>query len=168
MLRYLLSLGVPPDVPDILGYTALTHACMVYPGPGRPDLARILLEYGANVNHQDICGIVPLTGACWTNATDTVNVLMEYGAALDIADADGCTPEDLLFIRTSPQVTATILKWKRRRNGEVAAMDEQKCAWCGRGDVDLKGCKQCYSIRYCSKTCQREYYHGLFCYLKAG
>lgn len=59
-LEYLLSRGTPPDVQDIVGYTALHHATMN--ANAKIDLARILLENGANVNHQNKYGEVPLFG----------------------------------------------------------------------------------------------------------
>ena len=150
-LRYLLSLGVPHDVQDIVGYTALTHTCMFSP---RPDLARILLEHGADPNHQDKYGSVPLMGACRMKALENVNVLMEYGARLDIKNADGNSPEEL-YLNAGPEVTAVIQRWKRKRAGETMAMEDGKrCAFCGRSDAKLKTCARCHVARYCSPECQ--------------
>ncbi len=60
LLKYLISRGAPPDVEDIVGYTALHHATMNL--NAKLDLARILLENGANVNHTNKYGEVPLFG----------------------------------------------------------------------------------------------------------
>ncbi|KAI0738892.1 ankyrin [Daedaleopsis nitida] len=155
ILRYLLELGTPPDVPDILGYTALSHACMEHP---RADLARILLEHHADVDHQDRFGCVPLVNACKYDAVDVVEVLMEFGADLDVEDADGMTPDEL-SLKCGPRVTACVQTWKRRRVGETtAAMDGKACGACGRTDVSLKFCAVCHAVRYCSRECQREHW----------
>lgn len=60
VLKYLLSCGTPPDVEDIVGYTALHHATMN--ANAKLDLARTLLEKGADVNHRNKYGEVPLFG----------------------------------------------------------------------------------------------------------
>lgn len=58
-LKFLLHKGCPPDVEDIAGYTALHHATMRM---FQPELARLLLENGANVNHVNIYSEVPIFG----------------------------------------------------------------------------------------------------------
>ncbi|TBU44049.1 hypothetical protein BD309DRAFT_863131 [Dichomitus squalens] len=153
-LRYLLEHGAPPDVPDIVGYTALHHVCMAH---SRPDLARILLEHGADPNSQDKFGSVPLMGAFQNNSVEAVEVLMEFGAKLDIEDADGCTPDEF-YIKCGPTITAAVQKWKRKRSGESTAMDEKRCAACGSSAGTLKFCNACHAIRYCSKQCQRSHW----------
>ncbi|KAH9850149.1 ankyrin [Lenzites betulinus] len=160
-LKYLLECGAPPDIPDIVGYTALHHACIVNP---RADLARILLEAGADPNYQDRFGSVPLMGAFQNDAVDTIDVLMEYGARLDIEDANGDTPDEF-FIKAGPYVTAAVQKWKRKRAGENQPLDEGGCAACGKQDTTLKFCGKCGAAWYCSKECQRSDWqqHKLTC-----
>ena len=150
VMRYLLQYGMPPDIPDILKFTALELTCMARV---RADLVRVLLEFGADPNHQDIFGSVAIMGAFQNNAIDAIDALMEYGADLDIADADGVTPEEF-YVKAGPQVTAMVHKWKRRRNGEVAALDEKGCGFCGKNDTLLKFCAHCHVIRYCTRECQ--------------
>ena len=58
LLKYLLASGAPPDVEDIVGYTALHHATMK--DDSKLDLARILLENGADPNHRTRYGSVPI------------------------------------------------------------------------------------------------------------
>lgn len=152
-LKYLLDLGAPPNMPDIVGYTALHHACNSNP---RPELARILLEGGADPNQQDHFGSVPLMGAFQNDAVQLVDLLMEHGASLDIKDGDGDTPDDF-FIKAGPYITAAVQKWKRRRAGERQPLDEKACSMCAKTDVELKFCAKCGSIRYCSKECQSTY-----------
>ncbi|ETW79583.1 hypothetical protein HETIRDRAFT_428078 [Heterobasidion irregulare TC 32-1] len=113
-LKFLLSRGCPPDVPDICQYTALHHVTM---NLSRPDIARILLENGARVNYVNIYGSPPIMGALMAGQTEAVEVLMEFGADMTIPDADGMKPEQL-FISCGPEVTATVTKWLRRRTGD--------------------------------------------------
>ena len=65
-LKFLLHKGCPADVPDIAGYTALHHATM---RSFQPELARVLLEKGANVNHVNVYGEVPIFGQVLRIAT---------------------------------------------------------------------------------------------------
>ncbi|KAL7279459.1 hypothetical protein ACG7TL_007302 [Trametes sanguinea] len=146
-LTYLLKQGMPADVPDVVGYTALHHACMAYP---RADIARVLLEHGADPNRQDRFGSVPLLGAFQNESIDAIEVLMEFGARLDIKEADGVSPDTC-----GPKVTAVVQKWKRKRAGETAPLDEKACTVCRKKDVQLKWCAKCHKTWYCSKECQK-------------
>ncbi|KAI0648656.1 ankyrin [Trametes meyenii] len=150
-LKYLLEHGASPDVPDIIGYSPLHHACMAYP---RADIARVLLEHGANPNAQDRFGTVPLIGAFQNNSIDAIEVLMEFGARLDVRDADGFTP-DTHYPQCGSRVVAVIEKWKRRRAGTENPTDVKACTACGKSDGPLKWCSKCYAIWYCSKECQK-------------
>ncbi|OBZ71594.1 hypothetical protein A0H81_08449 [Grifola frondosa] len=155
VMNFLLSRGTPPDVEDIVGYTALHHATMN--SNARPDLARILLQKGANVNHRDRYGGVPLMGAFMNNQIPSIDLLMEFGADLDIMDADNATPNGF-FLRCGPQVTAAVTKWIRKRAGEAAPMDEKKCDSCAKSDLPLKRCSKCHAAQYCSTSCQRTHW----------
>ncbi|KAA1466978.1 hypothetical protein DENSPDRAFT_63519 [Dentipellis sp. KUC8613] len=158
-LNLLLSRGCPPDVPDICLYTALHHATMNH--NSRPELARILLERGSNVNHLNKYGSSAISAALLSGHVGAVNILMEFGASLDIADADGFVPGNS-FVNYGPQVTAAVTKWLRKRSGEQAPLDEKKCDFCGKKDdgnqLKLKACSACRSARYCSAACQRSHW----------
>lgn len=86
-------------------------------------MARILLEYGANVNQQERWGSVPLLLAYRTNDIPVIDLFMEAGARLDIADADGIRPDNS-YITYGPQVTAAMTRWIRKRNGEQVFGEE--------------------------------------------
>ena len=153
-LRLLLERGAPASVPDLVGYTPLHLACMT---PVRADLARILLEHGADPNARDRFGSVPLMGALQAGTLDAIEALLAHGADLDVADADGVTPEEF-YPRCGPEVGALVQRWRRRRAGEEqGALEEKACAWCGKSE-GLKFCKSCHAIRYCSKDCQSEWF----------
>jgi hypothetical protein len=153
LLKYLISRGLPADVPDIVGFTTLAHSVMnQFP---QLDLARMLLEAGANVNHQNRYGEVALFAAFQHNHTAAIDLLCEYGADLDIKEADGISPMTF-FLQCGPQVTATVRKWINKRSGEKAPRVEKRCDNCGKDDLSLKNCSKCQVARYCSVECQRE------------
>ncbi|KAF7967440.1 hypothetical protein HWV62_34347 [Athelia sp. TMB] len=127
-LTYLLSKGCPPDVEDIAGFTALTHSTQ-HKASSPIDLARILLVAGANVNHRDRYGQVPILSAFMTDNIPSIELLMEFGADLDIGDADGCIPSRF-YVQCGPQVAATVSKWLRKRSGEEALLAEKQCGNC--------------------------------------
>jgi len=155
-MKYLLARGMLPDVEDIAGLTALHHASMSH---AQVELSRILLEAGAAVNHQNRYGEVCLLHAFQTNEIGSIDLLMEFGADLNIEDADNVKPITY-FLRCGPQVTATVRKWMRKRTGEEAPMDEKKCEGCRKHDPDIKLmlCSKCLVVRYCSTQCQREHH----------
>ena len=90
-----------------------------------------------------------------TNGVECVDLLMEFGANLDIGDAHEDWTARGMYLSCGPQITAVVSKWLRKRNGEEAPMDEKKCLECGKKDVSLKLCGKCCSAKYCSSECQR-------------
>jgi Ankyrin repeats (3 copies)/MYND finger len=154
-LKYLLSRGVPPDVPDICGHTALHHTMIAKP---KPELARILVKNGANVDAQERYGGVPLLIAFRINVIEIVELLLNAGAALDIPDANGTSPKSF-YLSCGPEVTAVVSRWIRKRKGEEAPREEGTCGKCGKKKapgVRLKQCSKCHSQLYCSADCQRQ------------
>jgi ankyrin repeat protein len=108
-MAYLLSLGAPPNTPDIAGMTALHHAAT----NARSDagVVRALLHAGGNPDARNRYGEVPLMLGIQTAAFDVIDALMEAGASLDIPDADDLTPRSALL---SP---ATALLIRSRASG---------------------------------------------------
>jgi len=145
------------DLEDVAGRTALNHA-IAFPGRiQRMDIIRILLEQGANVNHQDRFGGVVLTEALNQNCPASVDVLMEFGAALDIVDyTKGLTPRSMLKTRR-PQVIMVVQRWIRRRAGvDDPPLCDKRCDNCHTEGLKLSKCANCKTTRYCGKVCQRE------------
>ncbi|TFK66409.1 ankyrin [Pluteus cervinus] len=158
ILKLLISRGLDVDVPDIAGYTALFHitANQIL----RLDLAKALLEAGANVNHQNRYGETAMNGAFQHSHTGAVDLLMEYKADLNIPDADGLTSMKF-FLSCGPQITATVRKWLKKMNGEEEApLTQKRCDYeeCGATDKPLKNCGRCKVARYCSVECQRKHW----------
>lgn len=152
-LEYLLSNGVPPSLPDIVDFTALHLLTQCY--AERADLAEILLKHGANVNKQNRYGEVPLLAAMQHLQPKTIDFLMEYGADLDIPEADGLTCRTA-YRRTEPRITSVINKWISKRKGENLPRLDKQCGHCSRSDTPLSLCTRCRVTRYCSSECQSQ------------
>jgi ankyrin repeat protein len=58
----------------------------------RVEMAKALIECGAQVNSQDDFGRTPLVYAAMLGLKDVVDVLLEHGAVVDLPDNDGRTP----------------------------------------------------------------------------
>jgi ankyrin repeat protein len=83
--------GLPPRgsrAPIPGGMTPLLYAAR----DGRIDIARILLDAGADVNLADANGITPLISAITNNHPDTARFLIDRGADITAADWYGRTP----------------------------------------------------------------------------
>jgi len=65
--------------------TALAIAC----GDGNADCARVLIEFGANVNWQQENGVTPLMSAVIACSEEVVEILLSSGADPAIATRDG-------------------------------------------------------------------------------
>ena len=54
----------------------------------RPEIARLLLENGANPNVVDLYDSTPLSEACFRNNLEIVEIMLEYGANIDESSTD--------------------------------------------------------------------------------
>jgi len=101
-VRLLLQLGMDPNFEDELGETALFSLQSDYEnssdGQGYidsvPEILDILLDYGADINHQNHQGQTALLQAVLDNEDRIVTLLLDRGANLGIADNDGDTAID--------------------------------------------------------------------------
>jgi hypothetical protein len=154
-LEYLISVGAPLDLGDIVGYSPLFHSMI-----GTPNLAlaRILLEAGASANHRNKYGESPLLPVMMQGHPESLDLLMEFDANLDTADSDGIVPRHFA-VKAGPQFVAIVGKWERKRAGITDAPLEssQRCKTCGKSKADgvsLNLCASCKLVKYCSKDCQ--------------
>lgn len=77
VIAYCLErMGLNPDPKDNAGYTPLHEAC----SKGRLDIARLLLQYGANHSEVAASGIRPLHEASENGYVEIVRLLLSYGA----------------------------------------------------------------------------------------
>ena len=85
----MVEAGMPVDITDGVGWTALIRAAM----NNRTDVVRCLLDKGADVNKQTR-GWTALHFASYNNYTDVMRMLLQHGAIKDIKDEFGRTPID--------------------------------------------------------------------------
>ena len=83
--------GMPVDIVDEYGYTALMRAAMF----NRTDVVCCLLEKGANVDKPLRDGWTALYWASIYNYTDVIKILLQHGARTDNKSNDGITPIDV-------------------------------------------------------------------------
>lgn len=93
-MEVLLAHGADPKC----GHSPLEHA-VLYGRHNRwkarqPEVVRLLLEHGAEVNVQDKYGHTPLHAAVLGAGTDTMQLLLEAGADRNLTDAEGDTAEE--------------------------------------------------------------------------
>lgn len=86
-LKVILSAKPDLEIQDDGGHTALTMAVR----DGSEEVVRLLLEAGANVNHQTNYKGSPLRYAVFSNAVETVRTILGYRPDLSLRDKDGDT-----------------------------------------------------------------------------
>ncbi|KAJ2558954.1 hypothetical protein EV175_000570 [Coemansia sp. RSA 1933] len=95
-LRFLGEIGVAVDAADVGGFTAFMRASQTC--HSRLDLASVLLELGASVNHRSRFGGVALHEALMAQDRKAVSFLLRNGASMDIRDNDGVSPRDIVAL----------------------------------------------------------------------
>ncbi|XP_038190885.1 cyclin-dependent kinase inhibitor 2A-like isoform X2 [Arvicola amphibius] len=94
-VRALLEAGALPNVPNCFGRTPIQVMMM-----GNAQVARLLLLYGAEPNCEDPATLSrPVHDAAREGFLDTLVVLHQAGARLDVRDAWGRLPIDLALER---------------------------------------------------------------------
>ena len=87
--EYLHS-GMPVDVTDEDGWTALHHAATC----NRTEIAKRLLQAGADINKQEINGNAPLHLAAYWNKPEIARLLLDNGANIQLKNKSNKTPLD--------------------------------------------------------------------------
>lgn len=80
-LQLLLDAGASPDVNDYLGHSALHYAVK-----SSPEITRLLVAAGADVDIRNSGGVTPLMQASGQGRGDIVKLLLAAGARVDIKD----------------------------------------------------------------------------------
>ena len=76
---------------------------------GDAEVVRLLLEAGANVNHQSVHKRFPLQFAVERNMVNVLRVLMEYSPKLDLVDDDGDTALHCMNSGTSLEIVKILV-----------------------------------------------------------
>lgn len=103
-----------PDPKDNAGYTPLHEAC----SKGHLDIARLLLQYGANHSETAHSGIRPLHEAVENGNIEIVRLLLSYGADPGLATYSGQTP---LMIAEENKTMIEFLKSYLKDIGDTAS-----------------------------------------------
>jgi hypothetical protein len=158
LLQILIARGAPIDKPNIMGYTTLHELAQNAP---RPDLVRLLLKNGANINAQDRSGTTPIMQAFQGDPEADLPVIeafMEYGPNLDIKNTYGDDGR-IYGCLYRPEISSTISKWARQGQGAPeAARQEKSCDKCKAVKSGLKVCTRCKVAMYCGPECQSMYF----------
>jgi ankyrin repeat protein len=91
--RELLALGAPVEFADGNGITMLGRSVL----NNEVEMAKMLLDRGANVNVVDKLGMTPLLWAASSDFGDAnmIELLLKSGARTDARNKDGLTPLEL-------------------------------------------------------------------------
>ena len=158
-LKKLLQLGAKIQVHDIAGSTPLHYCIQFGSNETTMQMARLLLEHGADPNAKDRRGLVPLAFCVIHKDVNFIKLLCEFGADPEIPTTDGVTPQmlahahDLLEIETLIAEEARKFCWKQRLKAKEAG-DLKVCQVC-RVSRHCKRCAGCCLVWYCGVACQR-------------
>ena len=121
MVKFLAENGADLDEIFELGEETYTNALNVSITADRPDIAELLLSYGANPNYRDPSGRTSLVYAVVTSE-EILRVLLSYGADPNIADNNKRTPLMLaaLDVGTEPGIMEALLE----HGADINAQDE--------------------------------------------
>jgi len=104
--RAMVASGVPADGGNHDGDTPF----MIAVRKGREQIARVLIELGADVNHRNRLGRAALHEAAQNGALPLVKVCLTFRARLDLQDANGNTPLHLAAARTHTEVVEFLVR----------------------------------------------------------
>ena len=95
LVRLLLASGASPNAAPTLekSWTAL-HAALI---ANHPDIAKVLIDTGANVNAVSITGVTPLLIADRCGYSEIVTALLAKGATAAPENSLGCTASNLIL-----------------------------------------------------------------------
>eukprot|EP01122_Echinamoeba_exundans_P017869 TRINITY_DN9818_c0_g1_i1.p1 TRINITY_DN9818_c0_g1~~TRINITY_DN9818_c0_g1_i1.p1 ORF type:complete len:453 (-),score=53.75 TRINITY_DN9818_c0_g1_i1:316-1605(-) len=113
--RLLIRLGVPVNHPDYNGFTPLHFACW----KEKPELARILLDGGADLEWRTEMQSTPLITAVYHRSRDCSMILIERGAQLNARTKDKMTPLDAARLKKDSWMIVELLE-----RGAVSGMLE--------------------------------------------
>lgn len=113
--RLLLKAGAKPDGTDEQRTPLMTAACK-----NNFKMAKLLLEYGAEVHRVDDFGRTPFTFACDAGSLEMAQLLVEHGAEVDHADAGGVTAFVKACIDSKTEVVQFLLQNGAKVNQSIS------------------------------------------------
>ena len=109
------------NIKDKNGYTPLYNAC----SKENIELAKLLIEHGADVNSKSKYEDTPLYNACYHNYTEVAKLLIEHGADVNFKNRDGYTPLYWACVKDDTEVAKLLLEHgadvniKQKKYGET-------------------------------------------------
>ncbi len=118
MARLVLSYGANPNIQYLKEGRSNYLRCTVGNTPlhfaveneGKEDLAAVLLEYGADVNAENVDGETPLYWAVRSGTELSMAILLNHGADPNKASREG-TPINRAILTNNDQKAALLLEW---------------------------------------------------------
>ena len=110
-MRLLIEHGANIEEKDMFGYTPLHHIC-IHKGKWAKldDVAKFLVQNGANVRTTDNKGVSLLWSACLQTSVEIVRLLLKHGAAADInSKREGQTLLHRYALRNRPNLLEVLL-----------------------------------------------------------
>lgn len=122
MVHFLAMRGADVNEVFALGTDAFTTALNVAVTVDRPDIAEVLLYYGADPNYRDTTGRTALVYAVMTGP-EILATLLEYGADPNVPDNNGRTPIMLasLDVGSEPEILKLLIDY----GADVNAQDNE-------------------------------------------
>jgi ankyrin repeat protein len=102
---------------DFFGVSALCRAARY----GNTEMARLLIENGADVNRKDKSGSVPLIKAAYRGHIETVQLLIGKGADLEIRGSTGATA---LISASQNDQNTEIVRFLIEKGADIDAQDD--------------------------------------------
>jgi ankyrin repeat protein len=135
MVQTLLDYEADVHAQCIFGYTPIFSVSLCF-GPSSaihngiqsfPDVARLLLEHGVDVNGPTDVGNTPLHAAAENGTAELVHVLLEHGASIGAEDKKGRTPlhEAAKHSRVELDVSVEVARVLLEHGANVGAEDKE-------------------------------------------
>lgn len=129
-LPFLLERGANPDlIPPPYGETALCEASV----NGFTENMKLLLRYGANIEHQSLYGYTPLLLATFARQNDAVQLLLNMGADINATSDKGIGAMHLALLEYDATVVDSLLTRGIKYSSPDNYGTTPLCLACGRG-----------------------------------
>lgn len=106
-VKRLLNKGLSPDVPDNRGYTTLHEASK---SNDMLDIAKLLIESGAYIEHKTVDGETPLYLATTFSSEKIVEFFLSCGCLVNNATIDNVTPLHVACTKRNDNILRMLLK----------------------------------------------------------